>query len=40
MSGQWRLAMKKSYEKPTLVSREKLGKVTAEVPSGIPVDMP
>lgn len=26
--------MKKSYEKPTLLRREKLEKVTAEAPSG------
>lgn len=27
--------MKKIYEKPTLLRREKLEKVTAEIPSGI-----
>lgn len=27
--------MKKIYEKPTLLRREKLDKVTAEVPSGL-----
>lgn len=27
--------MKKTYEKPTLLRREKLSKVTADVPSGI-----
>jgi hypothetical protein len=29
--------MKKIYLKPTLLRREKLGLVTAEIPSGVPV---
>ena len=29
--------MKKTYEKPTLLRREKLAKVTADVPSGVPL---
>lgn len=32
--------MKKTYEKPTLLRRERLDRVTAEIPSGILVDMP
>jgi hypothetical protein len=30
--------MKKSYQKPTLVRREMLSKVTADVPSGVVVE--